>query len=225
MKAIFTFLLMLSINIAVAQTTRYFQFTTNCGHGAWQDTSFIAATSDPKVIDSMLANIARPMNERKFISGKIARGNAGYNHNASHWFLWHFILNEWTLTEMAVEVCDGCPYSDVDADTAYWIDTIIYYCPWSGKPAREIANPLGIEEGFTNSFRLFPNPASDELNIYWEGNNSLSVNIYDCIGQQIQTNKLSPNNNKISLSTLPPGIYFFQLKEENKTGMKKVVIE
>ncbi len=139
------FILVLTISfIGKAQTIRYFEFSTTCGHGNWQDTTFIASTSDQAVIDSVLANIARPLNQRKFINGNIDYGNGGHNHNASHWFLWHFIPNQWSLVEMTIELCDGCPYSDVDADTATWVGTIGLFCPWSGRPVREISNPLGI---------------------------------------------------------------------------------
>lgn len=67
-----TFILLLKLClICKTQTLRYFEFNTNCGHGNWKDTSFIASTSNQVVIDSVLANIARPLNQRNFISGPI----------------------------------------------------------------------------------------------------------------------------------------------------------
>ena len=144
-----TFIMLLTMCfIGKAQTTRYFEFSTTCGHGNWQDTTFIASTSNQIIIDSVLANLARPLNQRNFINGPIDYGNGGHNHNANHWFLWHFIPNQWNLAEVAIELCDGCPYTDVDADTAYWVGTVGQFCPWSGRPVREVADPiLGINQG------------------------------------------------------------------------------
>jgi hypothetical protein len=212
--------------ISNAQTTRYFEFSTNCGHGNWQDTTFIASTSDQVLIDTVIANIARPLNQRKFINGNIDYGNGGHNHNSSHWFLWHFIPNQWSLVEMAIEVCDGCPYSDVDADTATWVGTIGQFCPWSGKPVREVSNPLGINEQFLeNEILLYPNPAKDKLNLKWNNSNNISIIIYNSIGQELSTIFLSKQNRIIDISELHNGLYFLKISDGNKAGIKKLIVD
>jgi hypothetical protein len=212
--------------ISNAQTTRYFEFSTNCGHGNWQDTTFIASTSDQVLIDTVIANIARPLNQRKFINGNIDYGNGGHNHNSSHWFLWHFIPNQWSLVAMAIEVCDGCPYSDVDADTATWVGTIGQFCPWSGKPVREVSNPLGINEQFLeNEILLYPNPAKDKLNLKWNNSNNISIIIYNSIGQELSTIFLSKQNRIIDISELHNGLYFLKISDGNKAGIKKLIVD
>jgi hypothetical protein len=135
-----TFIMLLTLGFIGKAQTRFFEFSTStfCGHGNWQDTSFIASTSNQAVIDSVLANLARPLNQRNFINGPIDYGNGGHNHNANHWFLWHFMPSQWSLVELAMEVCDGCPYTDVDADTAYWVGNVGRFCPWSGRPVRDL---------------------------------------------------------------------------------------
>jgi hypothetical protein len=222
-----TFILVLTIGfIGKAQTTRYFEFSTTCGHGNWQDTTFIASTSDQVVIDTVLANIARPLNQRKFINGTIDYGNGGHNHNASHWFLWHFIPNQWSLAEMAIEVCDGCPYTDVDADTAYWVGNIGRFCPWSGKPVREVSIPVGINDPiFENGILLYPNPVKDKLNFKWNSLNNISVTIYNSIGQELSTGFLSNQNKIIDISELENGLYFLKISDRNKTGIKKIIVD
>ena len=224
-KMIFILVLIVSF-ITKAQTTRYFEFTTTCGHGNWQDTSFIASTSNQVVIDTVLANIARPLNDRKFIAGLIDYGNGGHNHNASHWFLWHFIPNQWNLAEVAIEVCDGCPYTDVDADTSYWVGNILQYCPWSGRPMREVSNPLGINDPiFENEILLYPNPAKDELNLKWNAFNDISVTIFNPIGQELSTFFLSKDKSIIDISELQNGLYFLEINAGNKTEKKKLIID
>lgn len=36
------------------------------------------------------------------------------------------------MTSSAIELCDGLP-SDVESNLDYWVDTVRYFCPWSGK--------------------------------------------------------------------------------------------
>lgn len=221
-----TFVMLFAVGFAgKAQTTRYFEFSTTCGHGNWQDTSFIAAAADQTIIDSVLANLARPLNQRNFINGSIDYGHGGYNHNADHWFLWHFVPDQWTLVELAIELCDGCPYSDVDADTAYWVGTVGHFCPWSGLPVREVSNPLGIHDPvFENDMLLYPNPASDQLNLKWNDSVSISVAICNALGQNIATLNLQKEKNTIDVSGLRDGLYFLIINAGNKTGVKKFII-
>jgi hypothetical protein len=209
-----------------AQTTRYFEFTTNCGHGNWQDTSFIAAASSQPLIDSVLAELAKPVILRKFINGPIAHGHGGHNHNATHWFLWHFIPNQWTLAENAIEVCDGCPYSDLDADPVTWVDVLGIFCPWSGQPAREVPAPV---TGWRNRqevidvFSIYPNPASNTLHIKSRVLGQTSLCLYNALGQELLEIHLDELNKIIDVSGYLPGFYF--LKTKTGTGIKKLVIE
>jgi hypothetical protein len=189
MRRIFvTLLLALLIlrNDAFAQSLRFFEFTTQCGHGNWQDTSFLAATADTQVINQVLNDLQKPYDERRFISGSIDYGNGGYNHNQDHWFLWHFVPGEWELAEMAIEVCDGCPFSDIDADTAYWVGTLGIFCPWSGKPAREIPAPviLGPPEE-DDWIQVFPNPATNVLFFHYNYASVLTISLYDLSGREL----------------------------------------
>lgn len=226
-KTVLILIVALTIGLySKAQTTRYFEFTTNCGHGNWQDSTFIASTSDLVVIDTVLANIARPLNQRGFISGDIIYGNGGHNHNASHWYLWHFIPNQWNIVEVAIGDCDGCPYTDLDADTSYWVGNIGHFCPWSGNPVREVSNPLGIYDPiFENQIFLHPNPAQNILNLKWNSTNNIKVIIYNSVGKELSTVLLSKQNATINITNLPNGIYFLQIIDNNKIGVKKLVID
>jgi hypothetical protein len=148
---------------------RYFEFGTTCGHNNWQDTTFIAAAANQAIVDSVLANLARPLNQRNFIAGPIDYGNGGYNRNAGHWFKWHFVPDQWTLTELAIELCNGCPYSDLDADTAYWVGTVGSFCPWTGIPLREVAGPSVLHKvNQPLEVDLSPNPAVDKVALQYE---------------------------------------------------------
>ena len=223
-----TTLLLLLVLAAGADTrgqTRYFEFTTNCGHGNWQDTAFIAATAEHAVIDTVLANLARPFAERKFISGPIDHGNGGHNHNAGHWFLWHFIPGQWDLVELAIEVCDGCPYTDVDADTAYWIGNIGQFCPWSGLPVREVDAPTGINSPHeAPDLVLYPNPAAGLLQLQRPNATAAQVLVHDACGAVVHTARIGGREAVLDLHHLAPGPYVVELADGARTLRRRLVL-
>jgi hypothetical protein len=218
-------LLLAATALVHAQPLRFFAFTTNCGHGNWQDTAFIAATADQAVIDTVLANLARPLSERKFINGPIDHGDGGHNHNADHWFLWHFIPGQWDLVELAIEVCDGCPYTDVDADTAYWIGTIGQFCPWSGVPVREVAGPTGIgERDEAPVLVLLPNPAEGLVHLRRTQGGAAQVLVYDARGARVHTAQISGRDAVLDLAHLGSGLYVVELGSGGPAVRRRLVL-
>lgn len=218
-------LLLAATALVHAQPLRYFAFTTNCGHGNWQDTTFIAATADQAVIDTVLANLARPVSERKFINGPIDHGDGGHNHNADHWFLWHFIPGQWDLVELAIELCDGCPYTDVDADTAYWVGTIGQFCPWSGLPVREVAGPSGIgDRDKVPHLVLHPNPTADLVHLQRTNARAAQVQVYDARGARVHTARITGRDAVLDLSHLGAGLYLVELGSGGPTVRRRLVL-
>lgn len=205
------FIWLFAISILLAQGTdtysqiRYFEFKTACGHGNWQDSTFVAAASNPVLIDTVLANLQRPEDQRNFINGVIDYGNAGYNRNASHWFLWHFVPDQWTLVENAIEVCDGCPYSDIDLNLTYWIETVGQFCPWTGIPVREITNTSVVADiGHSASVIVYPNPVENQLRIKTDDASNTKIEIISLTG--IKMLELI-GTHTIDVSALQPGSY------------------
>ena len=121
---------------------RYFRFKScpENSHGNWQDTSFVAATSNLKVIEQCLDQLKLPVESRKlFPLGKIDKGSLGYNKNATHFFNWHFVENSWEMVELGIEIYDGCAYSDVEL--THYIESVGSYGGWSNTIVEEIINP------------------------------------------------------------------------------------
>jgi hypothetical protein len=88
---------------------------------------FVAITSDPDVIEKALQELGKPVAERDlFIIGPIERGNAGHNLGWN----WHFKADQWDLTEIAIELCDGNAVL-VEQAIDYWVDTVGQFCPWN----------------------------------------------------------------------------------------------
>ena len=69
------------------------------------------------------------------LHGTLKRGNGGFNMTYS----WHLEPATVAWPDLSMEVCDGRPNSEVEAEVDYYIDTIQYYCPWGAKIVAKIS--------------------------------------------------------------------------------------
>lgn len=85
---------------------------------------FRVSTSSPQFIAQARAQLSLPEAQRQlFASGAIRSGNGGHN------LAWNWHLADATLTQAAIELCDGRP-SMVEANLNYWLNTVKSFCPW-----------------------------------------------------------------------------------------------
>jgi len=70
---------------------------------------------------------------------------------------------------------------------------------------------------------IYPNPATQELNITAEGHTIEEVNIYTLTGQQVHQE--SPVNGTIDISTLQPGMYIVEVMIENTRIRQKLLVQ
>jgi hypothetical protein len=118
---------------------RYFEVARRDAPAAdWRDNSFVIATSDPKLIDQALQQIALPTAQRRLVNGRLVQGSGGYNTNQSYTFKWHFDEKDWQLTDLSIEIYDGRPYSDIDLHLDYWLDSVKRFAPWGYSIRQEI---------------------------------------------------------------------------------------
>ena len=80
-----------------------------------------------------------------------------------------------------------------------------------------------------NKFELFPNPATEQLNLnFAQGlNEALFVELRSLRGQKLTRNQYpaGATNLAIDISDLPSGIYILQLNTANTTVARKIVVE
>ncbi|MGK2860426.1 MAG: BP74-related protein [Chitinophagaceae bacterium] len=117
---------------------RYFQVGMKHQPADWRDSSLIVATKDLQLSKEIHKQFQLPVARRKMVGGSLLRFSGGYNKNADHEFLWRLKEDEWGLIDVSIEIYDGSPYSGVDADTAYWLNTMKRFTPWNSYIAREI---------------------------------------------------------------------------------------
>jgi hypothetical protein len=84
-----------------------------------------------------------------------------------------------------------------------------------------ISNVEGVE-----NIKIYPNPASDKINIYVEDNQYTRISIIDVLGKVVSSANLNYNQESISVDTLESGIYFILLSDNaGSSKMIRVVIE
>lgn len=83
-------------------------------------------------------------------------------------------------------------------------------------------NPSGLETAEAE-FSLHPNPVRDGL-VYVESKQTgpKHIRIYDLFGKVVLERRL--NSRKLVLTSLVPGVYMVQLRQEGRTATKKLVI-
>lgn len=84
----------------------------------------------------------------------------------------------------------------------------------------EISIVTALEEtqGINLSISAFPNPTTDYLTLSTGNfdNKNLSFHLYDINGKMMQESKINVSETKISMTDLPPAIYFLKVTENQK---------
>jgi hypothetical protein len=84
---------------------------------------------------------------------------------------------------------------------------------------QSVISCIGLEEhnGSKENMLVFPNPSSGNVNIKLNSlSGNTSVEIITLIGQAVFKENISDTNEILNLNGLAKGIYFIQLKENNK---------
>lgn len=80
------------------------------------------------------AESMRTEGRRGIVHGRVRRGDGGFNDPYS----WHLDPASVTFPDLAIEACDGRPHSDVERDVDYWVDNLMFYCPWGSRIVRRL---------------------------------------------------------------------------------------
>lgn len=86
----------------------------------------------------------------------------------------------------------------------------------------KLSNPLGTDDFLSESVSVYPNPASERVFVRTAADSHLGqLLLYDLLGQLLHTTK----ENSISVSGLPQGVYFLQIKTDKGNVTKKILVE
>lgn len=124
--------------------------------------------------------------------------------------------------------CDSVIYDYFD----FANQSVVYYLPMLSAAVvidtmcSSIPNSIADLNLSTGRFLLFPNPANDLINVIIPiVNSQVELNIYSTTMQLVKTiNANSGGETTISVSDLPPGIYFIDAQAENQHWRQKFII-
>lgn len=90
--------------------------------------------------------------------------------------------------------------------------------------SRLIGGVLNAEEFGLATFKMYPNPSTDVLNISLpEGFNQATAMVVDVMGKTIINQAISLDKNTIDIQSLPTGTYILNLVSENASATKTFV--
>lgn len=112
----------------------------------------------------------------------------------------------------------GAPTPDIQ-QRQHW-GMMQQFVVWDGTVSRDFSQPLG------DNMVLYPNPATDEINLNGESTKLSSVKIYDLQGRKLMEKMLPPFSGTTSLdvSQLRPGMVVVEWTSPEGKFTKKVVI-
>ncbi|WP_299556290.1 T9SS type A sorting domain-containing protein [Seonamhaeicola sp.] len=109
-----------------------------------------------------------------------------------------------------------------DGDHVLYIRVLNTDGTWSIYAQSEILPSLDTDEhSFNNTFKLYPNPVVDVLNVNTNKETIRALKIIDLTGKVVYD--LKPENFRIDLSSLNPGTYLLQLKTDLGSVSRKII--
>lgn len=109
-----------------------------------------------------------------------------------------------------------------------WSNAIFYYKKGNFECGIPDTLTVGIDEiiGQESEFSVYPNPVNSIINIENKSQvNSFHFIIVNSTGQEIMSEYMNGQQNKINTSNLTNGIYFLQIKYGNKLTTRKFIKE
>ena len=84
----------------------------------------------------------------------------------------------------------------------------------------------GVEEVEGHLFSVYPNPATDALNVVYKGSDVSTVKVTNISGQVVFEGNIGGTNDKVSIdvSNSSAGIYFVKLILDKQSKIQKLIL-
>jgi hypothetical protein len=213
----------------------------------WTYYSLVTRTFDENA--NMLSELSQEWNETwNDITNSLFTYDENGNCTSTTWFSWNSLVwenisrVEYEYTEGMIRgtgfIWDGAGWINGDAMLSLQFmsgDAKLPLCDWWGSMAEVYYTALytnipGQVNDDQASINVFPNPATDVINISW--NNLMgqpsTVNIYDLSGKLADNipgnNLVSGNTELVSIDKLSPGMYFIELRSGTQSFIQKFTV-
>lgn len=90
--------------------------------------------------------------------------------------------------------------------------------------AYEYQGGISIGENLPNGVSLYPNPASQSVNLFVSGVGTADVLIYNQVGQLVKEQNVISGTSNIVIESLPNGIYSVMVRTPHKLHHRKLVV-
>jgi hypothetical protein len=95
---------------------------------------------------------------------------------------------------------------------------------WSGSPCDTLITTALSESKINSQLKIFPNPASDKLNITWPVQGGYTWALKSLAGSSLISGSQQAGNATISTANLPEGMYFLEVHSAKEHKVKKVLV-
>lgn len=94
----------------------------------------------------------------------------------------------------------------------------------NGMDSCHYSKPSGVSENEASTIKVYPNPVTDFLNIVTPFNGiKINANIYNIHGQLLLEKTILTQQTEMDISKLISGLYFLQIKTDNKMIMTRFI--
>jgi hypothetical protein len=154
---------------------------------------------------------------------------------ADEWAVWEMDLGRFSLQDDTVAM-DGKGLIGVQIAASYWDNALgmsvfedaTFTIDWITVGDEDLYSLSSEKLDFVaEGFNVYPNPASDVLNIKFDANFETSVNLMDLTGKIVATQNAQAGavTTAFQIADLNAGIYFVNVKSANGSATQKVVIK
>lgn len=93
-----------------------------------------------------------------------------------------------------------------------------------GERENKKSNKTNFKDAEIKGFRLYPNPVSNGvINITTFSNDKKTIQVYNVLGKQLINRKIKTN--RLTITSLKPGVYILKVTENSKTATRKLVVK
>jgi|MDTF01.1.fsa_nt_gb hypothetical protein len=90
-----------------------------------------------------------------------------------------------------------------------------------------LVDAVSVNEAVVNSLNVYPNPATDQLNVVFDATSTSTVELTDLTGKVVDTQSANAGANTISFDVVNvnSGVYFVSIKNAGGNSAQKVIIK
>jgi hypothetical protein len=75
------------------------------------------------------------------------------------------------------------------------------------------------------SFKLFPNPTSDQINVIFEKPKKRNIQLIDILGNEVFKVENNKSSLQLDLSDYPKGIYMIKVTSAEGSSSQKIIVQ